>query len=97
MLKMEKKTLVSFDTKFRTFLIFAGEVVAETVFKPPEFEFVIKIEVARFYEVLDVILRLFLVKFQIFLIFHKVVKGLLGSLNSNLLSNFPSGVSLTQN
>ncbi len=52
-LKIEKKTLISFDAKFRTFFIFAVEMAAKTVFKLPEFEFIVKIEVTRFYAVLQ--------------------------------------------
>ncbi len=63
MLKIVKKILVSFNAKFRKFPIFASEMVAKTVFKLPEFVFVVEIEVARFYEALDAILRLFSVKF----------------------------------
>ncbi len=55
--------MVSFGAKFRTFLIFADEMAAKTVFKLAEFEFVVKIEVVRFYEALNAILRLFLEKF----------------------------------
>ncbi len=61
-LKMEKKISVSFGAKFCTLSIFASEMAAKTVSKLPEFEFVVKIEVKRFYETLDAILRLFLAK-----------------------------------
>ncbi len=59
-----KKTLLSLGAKFLTFSIFASEMTAKTVFKLAEFKFIIKIEVERFYETLDAILRLFLVKLQ---------------------------------
>ncbi len=60
MSKMEKKTLVSFGAKFRTFSIFSVEMAPKTIFRFPEFKFVVEIEVARFYGALDAILRLFL-------------------------------------
>ncbi len=64
MLKMEKKSLIFFGAKFRTFSVFVGEMAAKIVFKLLEFEFVVKIEVASFYETLDAILRLFSPKFR---------------------------------
>ncbi len=62
-LKMKKRTLVSFGAKFHTLSLFAGDMAAKTIFKLSKFKFVVKIEIAKYYETLDAILRLFSAKF----------------------------------